>query len=174
MRRGRLVTQTVILVAVLAAVVATAVVAGRARSRRAAPLPPPALVRPRSAGAAPSVAVVSRSCPRASQARPLPSDFPRSFPLPPGTVVTRVRRRPGSGRRRVLELEASVPATLRAGTVFFLRELSPRGFYLRGGEAETYDAEASFVGSRVTGVWKLVAHRGCPHVLTLLVAITPV
>lgn len=98
-----------------------------------------------------------------------PSDFPASFPLPPGTVMTSEERR--SGGRLIVHMLA--PSDAKAVARFFERELPTAGFRLTGGESEPGEAEANYEGSGYIGRWKVQDVDGCPGAVSLDVLVAP-
>ncbi|MCF3132116.1 hypothetical protein [Streptomyces olivochromogenes] len=103
-----------------------------------------------AAGAAPD------GCPTAASF-PLPKDFPRSLPVPDGTVVTSVEHRTGD---RLI-----VATVVRGGfdtTLAFLHKQLPKAGYIpEGGEVEEADAESNFSSATVRGRWTLRKMSDC-------------
>jgi hypothetical protein len=103
-------------------------------------------------------------CAGAGKAVQLPDEFPQSFPLPPGTVVTSSRRETAGA-----VIDGVVPDDLKGAKQFISRELPRAGFKLSGGEAEANEAETDFSGHGVTGRLKVRAIEGCAGAVTLTV-----
>lgn len=92
----------------------------------------------------------------------LPADFPASFPLPPGTVITG-KDAPNGG----VLITAVTPFDARSVTVFLERELPARGFKSANGEAEKGEAESSWAGAGFQGRWKVRDAQECAGTATL-------
>jgi hypothetical protein len=123
-----------------------------------------------SAGASPGPAQTSApSLPPCAQAGPpvsLPPEFPKNFPLPPGTVITASRH---AGPTVVLE--GFIPMELKEATRFFVQKLPDAGFRLGRGEAERSEAESRFGGDGVAGFFKVRSIEGCPGALQFTVRV---
>jgi hypothetical protein len=106
-------------------------------------------------------------CPPHVAAARRPAGFPKSFPLPPQTVITSTGRpAPGS-----LFLRGLVTGGLSETAGFFKRRLPPAGFELGEGDSESGEAESEFSGKGVSGKWKVNAIPGCLRDIALVVAI---
>jgi hypothetical protein len=106
------------------------------------------------------------ACAGAGPAVRLPANFPRGFPLPPGTVVTSTRRQSGG-----VVVDGIVPDGLDGTRRFLLRKLPEAGFRLSGGEAEENEAETDFAGAGVVGRLKVREIDGCAGAVTLTVGV---
>ena len=106
-------------------------------------------------------------CPPHVAAATLPVDFPKSFPLPPRTVITSTGH-PATGS---LFVRALVTGGLSETAGFFKARLPQAGFELGEGDAESGEAESEFSGRGVSGKWKVNAIAGCLREVALLVAI---
>jgi hypothetical protein len=102
------------------------------------------------------------ACAKAKAAAP-PSEFPSSFPLPPGTVVT-ASSQPHAGQ---LVLAGLVPADLQDAASFFNDSLPASGYRQGLGDAESNEAEAPFTGNGFRGKWKVNSIVGCPGAVSL-------
>jgi hypothetical protein len=105
-------------------------------------------------------------CAGAGRAVKLPSGFPETFPLQPGTVVTSARPEAAGA-----VIDAVVPNDLKSAKQFISRELPRAGYKLSGGEAEANEAETDFTGHGVTGRLKVRTIGGCAGVVTLTVGV---
>ena len=105
-------------------------------------------------------------CAGAGRAVKLPSGFPETFPLQPGTVVTSARREAAGA-----VIDAVVPNDLKSAKQFISRELPRAGYKLSGGEAEANEAETDFTGHGVTGRLKVRKIEGCAGAVTLTVGV---
>jgi hypothetical protein len=114
-------------------------------------------------GGAP-VATSMPSCAGAGAEVELPSGWPKTFPLQPGTVVTSARREAAGA-----VIDAVVPDNLKSAKQFISRELPNAGYTLSGGEAEANEAETDFTGHGVVGRLKVRMIERCPGAVTLTV-----
>lgn len=129
--------------------------AGQERlSRGASPLP----------GAPPAASLPP--CAQAGAPVSLPPEFPKNFPLPPGTIITVSRR-----AEPALVLQGFIPMELREATRFFVQKLPAAGFQLGRGEAERHEAEARFGDAGVIGLFKLRSIEDCPGALELTIRV---
>ena len=108
------------------------------------------------------------ACARAGTPVSLPDAFPRSFPLPEGTVLDRMRSESGA-----TVVEGYVPGNLDGVREFMNDELPNAGYELEGGETEEHDAETEFRGNGVEGRLKLRDISDCEGAVTLAVAVRP-
>jgi hypothetical protein len=110
------------------------------------------------------------ACAGSVHARALSASFPRSFPFPPHSAVTRNQTIGGS-----LKVTAFSPfPTLAAGKQFFYRQLPKAGFQLGMSDAEpNVEVEADFAGNKVSGHWRLRRVSGCHGAFLLVVLIHP-
>ena len=107
--------------------------------------------------------------PPCAQAGPpvnLPPEFPQSFPLPPGTVITVSRR-----AEPALVVQGFMPMELKDATRFFVQKLPAAGFQLGRGEAERNEAEARIGGNGVIGYFKLRSITDCPGALEFTIRV---
>jgi hypothetical protein len=105
-------------------------------------------------------------CAKAGPAVTLPPEFPTSFPLPPGTVITASRH---AGPTVVLE--GFIPMELNQVTRFFVQKLPEAGFRLGRGEVERSEAESRFGGNGVAGFFKIRSIEGCPGALQFMIRV---
>ena len=113
-----------------------------------------------------TIATSMPPCAGAGKAVQPPDEFPQSFPLPPGTVVTSARREAAGA-----VIDGVVPDDLKGAKQFISRELPRAGFKLSGGEAEANEAETDFTGHGVTGRLKVRKIEGCVGAVTLTVGV---
>jgi hypothetical protein len=122
-------------------------------------------------GASPSPAQTpATTLPPCAQAGPpvsLPPEFPKSFPLPPGTVITASRH-----AGPTIVLEGFIPMELKQATRFFVQNLPAAGFRLGRGEAERNEAESRFGGNGVVGFFKVRSIADCPGALELRIRVS--
>ena len=108
------------------------------------------------------------ACARADTTIPMPPEFPASFPLPPGTIVTAKEDRIG----RRLIIKTVVPALDVRGLALFLeRELPKAGFTSMYGESEPGEAESSYEGNGYKGRWVANSIQDCPEAITLIILV---
>jgi hypothetical protein len=119
-----------------------------------------------SPGAAQMPAPTLPPCAEAGPPVTVPPEFPTSFPLPPGTVITASRR----GGPTIV-LEGFIPMELKEATRFFVQKLPDAGFRLGRGEAERGEAESRFGGNGVAGFFKVRSIADCPRALELTIRI---
>ena len=105
-------------------------------------------------------------CAQAGPPVSLPSEFPKNFPLPPGTVITASR-----GEGPTVILKGFVPMELREATRFFVQNLPTAGFRLGRGDVEPAEAESRFGGNGVVGFFKLRSIENCPHALEFTIRV---
>ena len=124
------------------------------------------LTRGASPGPAASPAPTLPACAQAGPPVRLPPEFPKSFPLPPGTVIT-------AGRHAgpTIVLEGFIPMELKEATRFFVQKLPDAGFRLGRGEAERGEAESRFGGNGVAGFFKVRSIEGCPGALQFTIRV---
>jgi hypothetical protein len=96
-----------------------------------------------------------------------PAELPESFPLPPGTKLTK-RETPFEGQAVI---EGVVPASLEEAAGFFEAELEASGFQPGRRESEPGEVEGLFTGKELRGGWRVNAIDGCEGAskLTLVV-----
>ena len=107
-------------------------------------------------------------CAQAGPAVSIPAEFPKDFPLPPGTVITATRE-----VGPAIVLDGFVPMELPKATRFFLQKLTAAGFRLGRGEAERGEAEDRFFGKGVIGSFRLRSIEQCPGALQLMITVQP-
>jgi hypothetical protein len=122
-------------------------------------------------GARAASRAANENCPKQTKSRPLPADFPKSFPLPKGMMVTEVRRHAFQGSPRVVYVIGVVPLSLQGAARFFIRELPLHAYYITSSEAETIEIEARFDGPS-RGALKAVRLRNCPSAVLMLVGVS--
>ena len=105
-------------------------------------------------------------CAQAGQPVSLPPEFPKSFPLPAGTVITASRH-----AGPTIVLEGFIPMELKEATRFFVQKLPDAGFRLGRGEAERGEAESGFGGNGVAGFFKVRSIEACPGALEFTVRV---
>jgi hypothetical protein len=98
---------------------------------------------------------------------PLPTGFPTTVPMPPGTYITGAR----SSANQVV-VDAIVPGSLAQAAAFMTAELPKAGWTITGSDAEMDEAEASFSGAGFTGRFRLHSMTGCNDAVTFTVAVT--
>jgi hypothetical protein len=102
-------------------------------------------------------------CANAGPAVSIPSEFPDTFPLPPGTIITSSSSSETGGFR----LEGFIPMDLKSAVAYFVKALRSAGYRLGDGEEEQGEAESRFSGNGCGGRFKLRSLRDCPGVVTL-------
>ena len=107
-------------------------------------------------------------CAKAGPAVSLPSEFPTSFPLPPGTVVTSSQLT----ERGVTVVGGFIPMEFKNVVSFFQSRLPDAGYQLLEGDAEMDEAESTFSGHGFHGKWKVNGILNCPGVVTLTIAVS--
>ena len=97
-------------------------------------------------------------CARVGRAVRAPSTFPRSFPLPGGTVITSTS--PLSGGTVI---SGAIPTESLAATATYIHsELPKRGYKNEQFEAEPpHDSEGQFRGHGYIGRWQIRSMGGC-------------
>ena len=98
----------------------------------------------------------------------LPPEFPASFPLPPGTVITKSSAAGAAGVR----VEGLVPLGLRDAANFFAKGLPAAGYKLGRGETEAGDAESRFEGNGYAGYLQMRVIADCPGAVTLTLTLS--
>jgi hypothetical protein len=96
----------------------------------------------------------------------LPPEFPKSLPLPPGTVITSAKSFEAG-----VALVGFVPMELKDATQFFLHKFPAAGFKLGRGEVEQSEAEARFGGNGIVGYFKLRSIPDCPGALDFIIRV---
>ncbi len=107
-------------------------------------------------------------CAKAGPAVSLPSEFPNSFPLPPGTVITSSQR----NERGVNVVSGFSPMEFKNAVAFFQSKLPAAGFQLLEGDAEMDEAESTFSGQGYHGKWKVNGILNCQGAVTLTIAVS--
>ena len=118
----------------------------------------------REAKAAASAGLLS--CEAKARGTALPATFPRTFPLPPGTVLTSVGE--GGGGTFV---RGVAPMSLKETADFFRKQVPKAGFEPGEADSEPWEAESEFSGQGVEGKWKVNELPGCLDKAALLVAV---
>jgi hypothetical protein len=104
----------------------------------------------------------------------MPAGFPKSFPLPSGTVLTIVRNYRQPGLPPTLLIQGYAPLSFRAAVLFFVRELPRRGYTLGRGDSENREAEATIQGHGFRGAFKVGALSvPCPNLVAVLAVVSP-
>jgi hypothetical protein len=104
-------------------------------------------------------------CANAGPAVSIPSEFPKTFPLPPGTIIT------SSSEAGGIRLEGFIPMDLKGAVTHFVKALPSAGYRLGNGEQEQAEAESRFSGNGYGGYFKLRSLRDCPRVVTLKIIV---
>ena len=107
-------------------------------------------------------------CANAGPAVSVPSEFPNSFPLPPGTVITSSQR----SQTGVIVVGGFIPMEFKKIVAFFQRELPAAGYQLLEGDAEMDEAESTFSGRGFRGKWKVNGILNCQGAVTLTIAVS--
>ena len=106
-------------------------------------------------------------CASANTSVSLPSEFPASFPLPPGMVVTASQSAPSGS----ITISAALPMDFKPAVAFFQSKLPAAGYELLEGDAEMDEAESTFAGHGFRGKWKVNGILNCPGAVRLTLAI---
>ena len=106
-------------------------------------------------------------CAKTGPAITLPSEFPTSFPLPPGTVITSSQRT----ERGIIVVDGFIPMEFKNVVAFFQSRLPTAGYQLMQGDAEMDEAESSFSGQGLQGKWKVRGILNCPNAVALSIAV---
>jgi hypothetical protein len=93
----------------------------------------------------------------------LPPEFPSSFPLPPGTVITSNQRT----ERGAITVSGFAPMQFKDAVIFFQSKLPTAGYKPLEGDAEMDEAESTFSGHGYNGKWKVNGILNCPGAVTL-------
>lgn len=109
-------------------------------------------------------------CPKESKSRPRPADFPATFPLPRGMVVTQVRHSAPSGAP-VVYMIGHAPLSLDRAARFFVRELPLHAYYITSSEAEPIEIEARFDGP-AKGALKVIGLPSCSNAVWMLIGVS--
>jgi hypothetical protein len=110
-------------------------------------------------------------CNPVGPSRARPASLPEVFPLPRGTVITAVTVSRIAGAPPVRYIWGHVPLPFPAAASFFARELPRQGFALIRAETEPGEADARFAGHGRRGGWQVLAMRGCPQKVLLLLGL---
>jgi hypothetical protein len=113
-------------------------------------------------GTAKAAEVTAPSCASAERGVAPPPEVPAAV-LPPGTIVTSVRRR----RAGTTLVTGVVTSPFRSAVEFFVVKLPAAGYVNTTGDAEMDEAESFFRGAAVTGKWKVNGILGCPDAVRL-------
>ncbi len=119
----------------------------------------------------PAVSAPTANLPPCAKAGPvvtLPSEFPNSFPLPTGTVITSSQRT----ERGVNLVGGLIPMEFKNVVGFFQSKLPAAGYQLLEGDAEMDEAESTFLGQGFRGKWKVNGILNCPGAVTLTIAVS--
>jgi hypothetical protein len=142
----------------LAGLLAAVVAASITRARPAEITPAPA------ASAEPTLP----PCVHAGPPVNIPSEFPKNFPFPPGTLIT------GNKPAKVgTALIGFIPMQLDDARRFFIQKLPAAGFQLGRGEVEPGEIEARFAGNAVVGYFKIRSVPDCPGALEFTIGVRP-
>jgi hypothetical protein len=107
-------------------------------------------------------------CARPAHAIQPPRPFPRSLPLPEGTVFSTVAR-----FSKVLVVGGRTPLELLPAARFFVQELPRKGFSLGAAEEEQgFESEQTFTGYGTLGRVRVRVLPACRGAVHLLVAVT--
>jgi hypothetical protein len=98
----------------------------------------------------------------------LPAEFPHSFPLPPGTVITSSQR----SDRGAIVIGGLIPLEFKDAIAFFQTKLPAAGYQLLEGDAEIDEAESTFSGQGFHGKWKVNGILNCPGAVTLAISLS--
>jgi hypothetical protein len=101
-------------------------------------------------------------CAEAKEIDP-PEQFPKDFPLPPGTVITFG----GFTEPETVFIAAAAPGTFEDVRDFFLTELEQRGYRIGHGDSEEGEVEAPFTGNGYRGRWLVRKIRDCDEASTV-------
>jgi hypothetical protein len=108
-------------------------------------------------------------CANAGPVVDLPSEFPTSFPLPPGTVITFSQQ-----TEKAASVSGFIPMEFKKTVSFFQSNLPGAGYQLLEGDAEMDEAESTFSGHGFHGKWKVNGILNCPGAVTLTIAVSKV
>ena len=111
------------------------------------------------------------NCPRSLRRRRRPADFPATLPLPPGTLLTDVRRYEPRGFPSFVYVIGFAPLTLQQAARFFALELPRGGYRVTDGEAEDLVVEGRF-GGAATGVFRMAALYRCSRFVWMVVGVS--
>jgi hypothetical protein len=107
-------------------------------------------------------------CARPAHAIQPPRPFPRSLPLPEGTMFSTVSR-----ISKVLAVGGRAPLELIPAAQFFVRELPRKGFTLGAAEEEQgFESEQTFSGNGTLGRVRVRVLPACRGAVHLLVSVT--
>ena len=127
-------------------------------------------VRPLLA-AKPASRGADNNCPTGMKPKRRPTDFPASFPLPKGMVVTQVRRYTQRGIPPVVYVIGYAPLSLQGAARFFVRELPFHAYYITSSEAEPIEIEARFDGP-AKGALKVIGLPSCSNAVWMLIGVS--
>ena len=98
-------------------------------------------------------------CAAAGVEKPLPREFPRSYPLPPGTRVTQA----AASAAGSLFVQAAAPLSAPEAVSFYRTEPARAGWRTAAAlEREGAGVSASFRGPGFSGTWTVDEIAGCP------------
>jgi hypothetical protein len=107
------------------------------------------------------------ACAEAGTAVAAPTDFPVTFPLPPGAVIVEGGVPAGGGT----QIRFVAPIEVVHFGEFLEKELPAAGLAIGGGEAEADELESKFSGQGLEGLLSAREVSGCPGVLRVQVTI---
>ena len=107
------------------------------------------------------------TCDAPPMTAPPPAAFPRTFPLPSGTVITSAQRLPQNGA----SIQGVVPLSLKRAAAYFTKRVPAAGFTPGVADSEPWEAESEFSGNGLEGKWKVNELPGCAEKAALLVAV---
>jgi len=108
------------------------------------------------------------ACAKAGSAVTLPPDFPRSFPLPPGTVVTLSQ----PTDKGAIFISGFIPLNFKEAIAFWQSKLPAAGYQPLEGDAEMDEAESIFAGEGFRGKWKINGLLNCPGAVSFAVSLS--
>jgi hypothetical protein len=120
----------------------------------------------RAAEPAEDAAPTVRPCAHAGAPVNIPSEFPKTIPLPPATLITSAKSSEAGA-----VLIGFIPMGLEEATHFFMQRLPDAGFQLGRGEVEQHEAEARFGGNGVSGYFKVRSIPDCPGALDFTIRV---
>ena len=115
-------------------------------------------------GTAEAAPQAAPACASAEKGVAPPREVPAAV-LPPGTVVTAVRR-PRAG---TTVMQGVVASPFRSAVEFFVTKLPEAGYVNTTGDAEMDEAESYFRGAELLGKWKVNGILGCPDAVRLVI-----
>jgi len=100
----------------------------------------------------------SSECAAAGVERPLPAEFPASFPLPPGTRVTQG----AVSAAGALFAQGAAPMSAPEAVSFYRTQLARAGWHAAPEGEREAGVSAAFRGHGFTGTWTVDEVPGCP------------